>query len=181
MTKNENEEISSIENKLLDVKESNLLENSQNEHFIKIRGLPIKYDYCFKTLKIGDLWSENQIKAHIKKNIPQFIGLVLNSEWAYLPGQTIFCGGVRKFTGLCFYNVISHQYLVVDLKVSSFSGDIDRAASQINSYIKSKDACLDLQFQSKTIGLILRKKPINATYFASLGKNCNIFYSSFTV
>jgi hypothetical protein len=154
---------------------------SKNEHFIKIGGLPIKHDYCFKTLQIGDLWSENEIKAHIIKNIPQFIGLVLSSEWAFLPGQTIFCGGVRKFPDLCFYNVISHRYLIVDLKVSSFSGDIDRAASQINSYVKSKDACLDLQFQCKTIGLILGKKPINATYFGSLGENSNIFYSSFTV
>jgi hypothetical protein len=28
---------------------------SKNEHFIKIGGLPIKHDYCFKTLQIGDL------------------------------------------------------------------------------------------------------------------------------
>jgi predicted nuclease of restriction endonuclease-like (RecB) superfamily len=148
---------------------------------LDIDGLAIKKGYDLTSLGIDKGLSENAIKAEIIKNISTFIQVVLGPNWAFIPEKKIFIGGVTKSLDLFFYNVITHRYLIIDLKSSYLVSELDRAKSQMASYITAQDQAINNTFQKKTIGLILGKEPIDSVYFNSTDTPENMFYSGFTL
>ena len=148
---------------------------------ININGLLLYEHYCFKRFNIQKDWNENAIRMHLETNIFEFIRVFLGDDWAALPRQTLFFGGVVKFPDFVFYNCVTHQYLVIDLKVSGLSTEVDRSASQMAIYLSALDARLNLKFQKPTIGIILAKGNINSEYFKGINVNPNIFQRSFSI
>ena len=155
--------------------------SKNKEVLLRIGNTNLRTSYDLSCLGIGDEWNENSIKAHIEKHISTFIKIVLGGSWSFLPTQKTWVGGCDKYMDLVFYNVEEHRYLVVDLKCSRLSSDIDRAKSQMASYVTAFDRRLDLKYQKKTIGLILGKQPIDSVYFNSTDVQENIFYSGFRI
>ena len=155
--------------------------SKQKDALLMIDDLVVKTSYDLSCLGIDKTWNENIIKSYIIKNISIFIKIVLGNNWSFLPDQNIFIGGRAKYLDLVFYNVVTHRYLIIDLKCGCLVSDIDRAKSQIISYTKAYDKYLDFSFQKKTIGLILGKEPIDSLYFNSTGTCEHIFYSGFRI
>ena len=141
----------------------------------------VKTSYDLSCLGIKKNWSENDIKKHIIKNIPIFIKTVLGPDWGFFPNKKINIGGRRKHPDLVFYNVEKNRYFIIDLKCGCLVSDIDRAKSQMISYVKAYDQYRDFTYQKKTIGLILGKKPIDSVYFNSTETPEYIFYSGFKI
>lgn len=148
---------------------------------VQVDDLVIKTSYDLRSLGIDSSWGEKAINKHIIKDISTFIKLVLGNNWSFLPDQSISIGGRDKYLDLVFYNVIAHRYLVIDLKCSSLVSGIDRARSQMTSYVKAYDLSIDFTFQKKTIGIILGKAPIDSEYFNSSGALEYIFYCEFKI
>lgn len=156
--------------------------NLKNENdLLVVYDLLIKKTYDLRSLGIKASWGEVQINQHIVKNISKFIKVVLGTNWGFLPDQHVYIGGRKKNLDLVFYNVFTHNYLIIDLKCCSLASSMDRGKSQMISYVKAYNQGLNLSFQKKTIGLILCKEPIDRVYFDSTGTVESIFYSGFQI
>ena len=144
--------------------------------------LVVHSSYDLKELNIEQAWKENEIKAHIEKNIILFINIVLSSNWSFLPRQNIFIGDRINYLDLVFYNVISRRYLIVELKNNCLVAGINRGKNQIISYVEAyNQQVVDFSYQKPTIGLILGKSPIDKKFFSHTETPSCIFYSSFTI
>ena len=115
-------------------------------------------------------------------NISNFIDIVLvEPSWYFSPKAKFIIGECKKYPDMVFYNVKEHRFLIIDLKCTCLASSVDRAKSQMASYLDACDKQLDLRFQKKTIGLILGKEPINELYFNCTSTRDNIFYCAFTI
>ena len=121
------------------------------------------------------------IKEHITKHITSFINIVLGDYWGFFPNMKFTIGGCKKYPDLVFYNRKEHRFLIIDLKCACLASSVDRAKSQMVSYVEACDKQIDLTFQKKTIGLILGKEPINDIYFNSTSTPSGIFYCGFSI
>jgi len=74
-----------------------------------------------------------------------------------------------------------NRYFIIDLKCGRRVSDIDRAKSQMISYVKAYNQYRDFTYQKETIGLILGKDPIDSVYFNSTETPECIFYAGFTI
>lgn len=156
--------------------------SKEKNTLLVLDNLVIKTIYDLRDLKIGSTWNENEIKYHVIHNISAFMKIIFNdSNWGFLPNQNTFIGGKQKFLDLVFYNVVEHKFLIIDLKICSLVSSLDRAKSQMASYVVSYNKGLSLGFQKKTIGLILGKEPTDSLYFSSTEIPENVFYSSFII
>jgi predicted nuclease of restriction endonuclease-like (RecB) superfamily len=148
---------------------------------LMVDNLAIRKNYNLNCLCIDNTWNENAIKKHLIKNISSFIDIVFGPYWSFLPNAKSIIGECKKYPDMVFYNVKEHRFLIIDLKCTCLASSVDRAKSQMTSYVEARDKRLDLRFQKKTIGLILGKEPINELYFNSTGVRDNIFYCAFTI
>jgi predicted nuclease of restriction endonuclease-like (RecB) superfamily len=157
-----------------------------NNALLTIGRTTIKKSYDLSCLSIDPGWSENMIKAHVIRNISVFMKIVLGGDdWCFIPRKKFSIGGRKKFPDLVFYDLIDNRYLIIDLKCSHFSAELDRAKSQIFAYQVACNKSLDASIENKTIGLILGKNSSNHLsnneYFMSTETPDLVFYSSFLI
>jgi predicted nuclease of restriction endonuclease-like (RecB) superfamily len=149
---------------------------------VTVDDLTICTHYNLASLKFDAGLSENQTKAHIIDNIAAFTEEVLNSNWGFLPDQTIYAGGRQQYLDLVFYNSILNRYCILDLKTYPPNvACINRAKAQMSSYVAAFDRLLNLEHQRRTIGLILGKEPIDSVYFHATETPDLLYYAGFTV
>jgi hypothetical protein len=151
------------------------------KNLIIVPGLTIKKSCDLSSLGFTQVLNEVEIVRHIIANVDKFISIVLNNQWSYLPHANIFTGGRNKRPDMVFYNVIIHRYCIIDFKTRSLVSDIDRASSQMQSYVNAFDSIIDNSHHEKSLGIILGLWPIDEFYFRSLGTKSNIFYCSFSI
>lgn len=138
--------------------------------FFRVDDLIIKRSYDLRCLGIDRMWNENKIKKHILNNMVRFINLVFVVEgWVFIEENRLCFGGRKKYLDLVFYNTVYCRYVIIDLKCSCLVAELDRAKSQIVSYVKAYDEKLDLRFCQRTVGLVLGKEPIDCVYFNASG------------
>lgn len=154
---------------------------SNPDVLLKVGNMEIKKNYNLSCLCIDNTWNENAIKKHLMENITSFIDIVLGAYWSFLPNAKYTIGSCKKYPDLVFYNIREHRFLIIDLKCASLVSSVDRAKSQMTSYVEACNNQLDWRFQKQTIGLILGKEPINDEYFNSTSTRDNIFYCAFTI
>ena len=149
---------------------------------LKVGNMEIKKNYNLSCLGIDNTWNENAIKKHLMENISNFIDIVLvEPSWGFFTKAKYTIGSCKKYPDLVFYNIREHRFLIIDLKCASLASSVDRAKSQMTSYVEACNNQLDWTFQKQTIGLILGKEPINDEYFNSTSTRDNIFYCAFTI
>lgn len=149
--------------------EKNSLELSKENYLLKD-------PYVLEFLKLNENYSEKDLENKIIEHLKEFL-LELGKGYSLIGRQVrIAIDNNYYYPDLVFYNNITKNYLIIDLKIGKYN---HKDIGQIGMYVNYYDKEVKKENENNTIGLILcaSKNEIIVKY--TLPKDSNIVVSKY--
>ena len=157
-----------VENKNIE-KNKNLLELNNSEYLLKD-------PYVLEFLKLKEVKNEKELENKIIEHLKEFL-LELGKGFSLIGRQVrITIENNNYYPDLVFYNNITKNYLIIDLKLGKFNHkDIGQMQLYVNYYNKN----VVKEDEVDTIGLILCASKNEIVVKYTIPKNSNIYVSKY--
>lgn len=114
--------------------------------------------YCFDFLTLRDKYNERELENGLTENVTRML-LEMGTGFSFMGRQVRIQVGEQEFyPDLLFYNARLHAYVVVELKVTTFSPDM---LGQLSFYVSAVNHQMKTELDNPTIGLLICKNKDN--------------------